>query len=673
METRNEQQGTHEAERQNAGNRKHIRRRTFEELVAEGYFVKGDSGYSIRDDIFQRMREAYPDPGVEEILREEGIDPRDLGGVRLRGLKSRVKRNSPATYEKLKDHPCISIYDGNQVRLSKEYRARICEIWDETQDMRDIYDDAVRQGFDFDYADKTMFLDVVNNHRKTLGRRAEKQKAKAEADLEAVASNARSISNKGVVLRSKVIARKYADHPFVVSIEVMRLGLHESFFNISKDLEALPVRDILSAFEFDPDDFAGQIKAIGKAIKYWEYTDIWIEDIDREGLAENDQWFRILVRLNAAYNRALEEGYRSLGQEAKQMSRPQLKELCRWIKARPKDPGRKFTIQHILSLVGISNNSFYCYLRLERYGLALQEKDRLDAVYVRQAFEYKGYKKGCRQVSMILRTVIGKPMGVDRVRRIMKLEGMECGVRKVNRGMLGRKGKMQEAIKPNLLRRRFKLFRPNTVRVTDVTYIYYGNISPEDEHVEGNGRGANAGRRKAYGSALMDPVTSRLIAFNVSEANDLDFVMETLELSKSHPCIDGGIFHSDQGILYQADDFQRTIEEMGFDQSMSKRGNCWDNATQESFFGHFKDECDYASCNSIEELRRCVSDYVYYYNNERGVWGNKRMTPIEYEDYLLSLTEAEFDEYLSKESAKYDKMREKAAEKAKKRAETLGA
>ena len=105
---------------------------------------------------------------------------------------------------------------------------------------------------------------------------------------------------------------------------------------------------------------------------------------------------------------------------------------------------------------------------------------------------------------------------------------------------------------------------------------------------------------------------------------------------------------------------------------MSKKGNCWDNSTQESFFGHFKDECNYAACKDINELQERVAEYVYYYNNERGLWERGRKTPVEYEEYLLSLNDEEFGRYLAQEEARYDEMKKRASELAKKRYGTLG-
>ncbi len=69
---------------------------------------------------------------------------------------------------------------------------------------------------------------------------------------------------------------------------------------------------------------------------------------------------------------------------------------------------------------------------------------------------------------------------------------------------------------------------------------------------------------------------------------------------------------------------------------MSRKGNCLDNAPMESFFGHFKDEVDYKSCKTFEELKLKISEYMDYYNNERKQWTLKKMTPVEYRTHLLA-------------------------------------
>ena len=70
---------------------------------------------------------------------------------------------------------------------------------------------------------------------------------------------------------------------------------------------------------------------------------------------------------------------------------------------------------------------------------------------------------------------------------------------------------------------------------------------------------------------------------------------------------------------------------------MSRKGNCIDNASMESFFGHFKDEVDYKSCKTFEELKNLTAEYINYYNNQRPQWDLKKMTPVQYRNHLLAV------------------------------------
>jgi len=352
-----------------------------------------------------------------------------------------------------------------------------------------------------------------------------------------------------------------------------------------------------------------------------------------------------------------EKGFERIRGILPALSHYQKKLLCQWISKLPPDPGHAYNKSVILSKICMSRTLYYLYVGSDDFGMGeirKQEQDESDAKLIKEVVDYKGFKKGSRQIYMLLPKITGKSFSISKIRRLMKAYGMESGIRK--RSNLRKAAREREAahVKPNLLKRMFRLHRPNEVRVTDVTYLDYGDDM------------------RAYGSALMDPVTSRLIAFVVSENNDLELALETIRQSDNHPCIDGGIFHSDQGILYKTDEFQKEVLDRGFDQSMSKKGNCWDNATQESFFGHFKDECDYSSCNTLNELKKEVEKYADYYNNERGMWERRRMTPVEYEEYLLSLSPEEFGEYLAAEKKKYEKMKKNAAQLAKQHAKTLG-
>ena len=133
----------------------------------------------------------------------------------------------------------------------------------------------------------------------------------------------------------------------------------------------------------------------------------------------------------------------------------------------------------------------------------------------------------------------------------------------------------------------------------------------------------------------------------------------------------GALFHSDQGALYLTDAFQKKIRKMGMKESMSRRGNCWDNASMESFFGHFKDEVDYKDQN-LSGIDYAVFQYVQYYNNERPQWNRNKMTPFECMVQLMNMSDEEFAVYEQKEMTRYRKMKKRSAEKAIQHARDLG-
>ena len=121
----------------------------------------------------------------------------------------------------------------------------------------------------------------------------------------------------------------------------------------------------------------------------------------------------------------------------------------------------------------------------------------------------------------------------------------------------------------------------------------------------------------------------------------MNFVIETVdELVLKHGCTldDETIVHSDQGCHYTSKAFMEKLKDENFVQSMSRKGNCWDNAPQESFFGHMKDEIKelVAAQESFEDVKAVVDDWMDYYNNYRYQWDLEKLSPREYYDYLVT-------------------------------------
>lgn len=452
-------------------------------------------------------------------------------------------------------------------------------------------------------------------------------------------------------------AWQYGSHPYVSGVSGSRsLTMTAVFFNEANVLEGLSVQEILQLYEIDPANVGRNcISEIRMKLITWKKTDEVQKEWDEQVLRIQQRRLSILISQT-------EKSFARIRSEAGRLRPLQKKQLCRRLSEYPTrtEYPYGYSLRHILAKVGISKTVYYKALYDEEYGRSeerREERDKADLEKVVMVMEYKGFEKGVRQIYMMMPDLTGETFAISKIRRLLRQNGIRTRVRGENPARQ-RMGKFLERNrKQNLLRREFRLHRPNEVRLTDVTYLDYGTGEE---------------KQRAYGSSCIDPVTGRLLVFHVARNNDLDLALETLEKLSEHPAVEGALFHSDQGILYFTDEFQEKVAEMGLVQSMSKRGNCWDNAPQESFFGHFKDECGYGGCESFEALRTMIDAYAWYYNNERRQWDRKRMTPVQYEAYLLSLDEEGYAEYMRTEREKYDRMKAKAEKQAIERAKTLG-
>lgn len=311
-----------------------------------------------------------------------------------------------------------------------------------------------------------------------------------------------------------------------------------------------------------------------------------------------------------------------------------------------------FTVSSLLRVSSIPRSSWYGIWK-EGYGTSAEKrkiKDQEDGKEIQKICQYKGFGKGSRQVRLQMIRKTGKTISIGRVRRLMKEYGCACTIRRRNSARVSRQKLLDTYLKPNILGRQFRLFRPGEVILTDVSYLDYG-----------------VDRQRAYLSALKDSVSGRIHALLVSDSQDQRLSEMTID-SLPEPKTETALFHSDQGILYLNPEFQEKLKSRGYEQSMSRRGNCWDNSSMESFFGHFKDECSYQECQSLEELDEMLQSYAFYYNFERVQPCRQNMTPVEYEKKLLEMNESEWDKYWYRQLHRYNKMLEKAAASAIERA-----
>lgn len=279
-------------------------------------------------------------------------------------------------------------------------------------------------------------------------------------------------------------------------------------------------------------------------------------------------------------------------------------------------------VRYLCGISGVSRSGYYNYFHPSSQKRR-QEREKEDEQLrdiIMKAFQFKRRKKGARQIKMTLAGQFKVVFNLKRIRRIMKKYGIVCPIRKANPYRRMMKATQEHRVLPNLLNRNFKQKIPGKVLLTDITYLFYGK------------------GKKAYLSTVKDGSTNEILAYHLSDRMTLDIATDTLLKLKNNRKVklDSDAFiHSDQGVHYTSPIFQKMVKKYRLGQSMSRRGNCWDNAPQESFFGHFKDEAYIKPCDTLEELQKEIKSYMTYYNNYRYQWNLKKMTPAQYRDHLL--------------------------------------
>lgn len=283
--------------------------------------------------------------------------------------------------------------------------------------------------------------------------------------------------------------------------------------------------------------------------------------------------------------------------------------------------GNILDLNDLCQTAGVSRSGYYKWIRSEDVRREKEEKDRADFELVLEAFKHRGYDKGVRGINMYL--LHRNPqiiMNPKKIRRLMHKYGLLCPIRKANPYR-----RMAAALKTsnyadNLVKREFEQHGPRMILLTDITYLPYNDTF-------------------AYLSTIIDGFTKQVLSYVLSENLKVDFVLQTVEqLLKNHgiSLSKETIIHSDQGAHYSSYSFIEIVNNYNLRQSMSRRGNCWDNAPQESFFGHMKDEIDISQCLDFAEVKYKIDDWIQYYNDERYQWQLAKLSPNQYYDYVTT-------------------------------------
>lgn len=276
-------------------------------------------------------------------------------------------------------------------------------------------------------------------------------------------------------------------------------------------------------------------------------------------------------------------------------------------------------ISMLCDIAGVSRSGYYRWVNAAEYREKQELKDRADFEIILKAYNHRGYSKGAKGIYMhLIHQEEPIVMNLKKIRRLMKKYNLICPIRKANPYRRMAKALKTSNVAENLVNREFTKYGPRKILLTDITYIPY------------NGK-------FCYLSTILDACTKQILAYVLSDSLEVDFVLETVNILIEKHGVDittETIIHSDQGCHYTSCSFIQLLKDKKLRQSMSRKGNCWDNAPQESFFGHMKDEIDLSNCKTFEEVKKIIDDWMDYYNNERYQWNLAKLSPNEYYEYI---------------------------------------
>ena len=271
---------------------------------------------------------------------------------------------------------------------------------------------------------------------------------------------------------------------------------------------------------------------------------------------------------------------------------------------------KSYDVEFMCRMLGVSRSGYYAH---RNRGVTQRQRDDLALVPLIHA-EHKRYPRGCgsRIIVGALRAQ-GHNVGRRRAKRLMSEENLACRLKR--RHVVTTQSKHDDRIAPNVLERCFEPAAANRAWVADVTYLLTKD-------------------GWAYLAALLDVGTCKVVGWAVGPTNDCELVLSALERAvqdRKPPA--GLIHHSDRGVQYTCYAYQAALAERGIVSSLSRKGNCWDNAVVESFFSAPKRELP--NDQPFEDWRdadRAVFAYVEaHYNTHRRHSALGYVSPNEYE------------------------------------------
>ncbi|WP_085993458.1 IS3 family transposase [Oceanobacillus senegalensis] len=270
---------------------------------------------------------------------------------------------------------------------------------------------------------------------------------------------------------------------------------------------------------------------------------------------------------------------------------------------------KQYPISRIVDITNVSRAGYYKWLN-RKGGNEQDKKDEELLSYILKIFEEHKGIYGRRRIKIELENEYKLQVNEKRISRIMKKYGLQC---KIRRKRFKHRPQPHGNI-PNLLNRNFKAIKPGIKFAIDITYVPVKKGPQKWEYV----------------CAIKDLYNGEIVSQAMGSSQELKLVHRALDGLKKKGYVKGAILHSDQGFQFTHHGYINRLKRMDITQSMSRRGNCWDNACIENFFGHLKNEMyQFTEPETPIEIREAVDSYIHYYNNKR-VQTKLKMSPIQY-------------------------------------------
>lgn len=265
----------------------------------------------------------------------------------------------------------------------------------------------------------------------------------------------------------------------------------------------------------------------------------------------------------------------------------------------------RFSVSLLCNIARVSRTAYYKYLT----NRTCKSDDISDIII--DVYNKTHKRAGYRSVKMIIKNQYNITVNHKKVQRIMQENKLYSIIRPKFKKPLEIK-----EVKENIVKRDFSTNKPNQKYVTDITYI------PTRASM-------------LYLSTIIDLYDNYPVAWNISDSIDKQISIDTVKQLSSKVNLNGCIIHSDQGVHYTNKEYTSLLKDLGVKQSMSRKGNCWDNAPAESFFSRYKCECIYLSkskLKSYSDVREITEEYLDYYINIRPQKRLNGMSPKMYRE-----------------------------------------